>query len=304
MSSNSNEAMTRVKLPSGIELDVLDTGPRDGEVLIFLHGFPESHRTWRGQIAQFSDRYRCIAPDQRGYCGSSSPQDADMYTIDKLMGDISQMADALGVGKFTLVGHDLGGVVAWAIALTGVMKVRIERLVIANAPHPFIFSKLLYTNPDQRAASQYVRAFRDHANDASVREHGLLPLLIKALNFEGEVWVEDAERDLLIKAWSNPDTAMAMLNWYRAGLSDVPPPEAPFELPADFTTPALPNVSVPTLVVWAEDDVALPIANLDGLDELVDDLTLVKVPGCGHFVTWEAPEKFNAALEEFLASKK
>ena len=153
MSLNPGDQMTRVALPSGIELDVLDTGPRDGETLIFLHGFPESHRTWRGQISQFSDRYRCIAPDQRGYCGSSHPQDAGMYTIDKLMGDIAQLADALGVGKFTLVGHDLGGVVAWAIALTGVLQDRIERLVIANAPHPFIFSKLLYTNPDQRAAS-------------------------------------------------------------------------------------------------------------------------------------------------------
>ncbi|HEY6964830.1 MAG TPA: alpha/beta fold hydrolase, partial [Erythrobacter sp.] len=59
----------RVHLPNGIHLDIVDEGPVDAPVLIFLHGFPESHRTWRHQIAHFSDRYRCIAPDQRGYRG-------------------------------------------------------------------------------------------------------------------------------------------------------------------------------------------------------------------------------------------
>ena len=56
---------TRVTLTSGIELDVVDVGPRDGPVLIFLHGFPESHRTWCHQIAHFSGRFRCIAPEDR-----------------------------------------------------------------------------------------------------------------------------------------------------------------------------------------------------------------------------------------------
>ena len=73
---------TRVTLASGIELDVVDTGPKDAPALIFLHGFPESHRTWRHQIAHFSDRYRCIAPDQRGYRGSAKPQEVEVYTPD------------------------------------------------------------------------------------------------------------------------------------------------------------------------------------------------------------------------------
>ena len=65
----------RVTLASGIELDVVDVGPRDAPVLLFLHGFPESHRTWWHQIAHLSNRFRCIAPDQRVYRGSSKPQD-------------------------------------------------------------------------------------------------------------------------------------------------------------------------------------------------------------------------------------
>lgn len=295
------DSMTRLVLSDGIELDVLDTGPKDAETLIFLHGFPENHRTWRHQIAHFSGRFRCIAPDQRGYVGSSKPQEVEAYTIDKLMGDIARMADALDVGKFTLVGHDLGGVVAWAMALKGVLADRMERLVIANAPHPLILSRLLYTNPDQRAASQYIRAFRDRSNDASLREHGLLPLLMKALNFDGSTSMDAGERDRLLKEWTDPDTAMAMINWYRAGLADVPPMDAPYALPDNYNPPILPKVGIPTLMVWGLDDMALPAANLEGLDDLVDDLTLVKVPGCGHFVQWEAPEAFNSALNDFLS---
>lgn len=77
--------------------------------------------------------------------------------------------------------------------------------------------------------------------------------------------------------------------------------DVPYALPENYSTPALPNVAVPTLIVWGMHDMALPDANLDGIDDVVDDLTLVKVPDCGHFVTWEAPEEFNAALGQFLA---
>lgn len=292
---------TRVKLANGIELDVVDVGPRDAPTLIFLHGFPESHRTWRHQIAHFSDRFRCIAPDQRGYRGSSAPQDVASYTPDKLIGDVFLMADALGVGKFTIVGHDWGGAIAWGTALGGQMNGRVNRAVVANAPHPAIFQKLLYLDPAQRAASQYIRAFRDTGNDALVREHGLVGILMKEVKWDRPSTMEQEERDALLKDWSKPGTAMAMLNWYRGSPINVPPMDAPFALPADYQPLALPNLTIPTLVIWAMDDLALPPSNLDGLDDMIDDLTLVQVPDCGHFVPWGAPEKFNAALEDFLA---
>lgn len=295
----------RVKLPNGIELDVLDTGnPKSAEgeapVLIFLHGFPESHRTWRHQIAHFADRYRCIAPDQRGYRNSSHPQDVENYTPDKLIGDIFLMADALGVDTFTIIGHDWGGAIAWGTALGGQMTGRVTRAVVANAPHPAIFQKLLYLDPAQRAASQYIRAFRDRENDALVREHGLAALLMKALDWARSPAMEDEERKALFEDWSNPETALAMLNWYRGSPMVVPPMDAPFELPADYQPMALPNLTIPTLVIWAMDDLALPPSNLEGMEDIIDNLTLVQVPDCGHFVPWEAPAKFNAALEEFL----
>jgi pimeloyl-ACP methyl ester carboxylesterase len=300
------DAMTRVTLANGIELDVLDTGPAkdnvgDSPALIFLHGFPESHRTWRHQIAHLSGRFRCIAPDQRGYRGSSKPQDVASYTPDKLIGDVFLLADVLGVKDFTVIGHDWGGAIAWGVAILGQLNGRVTRAVIMNAPHPVTFQKLLYLDAQQRASSQYMRLFRDPANDALVREHGLAPLLVKA--FEGKLGStpEPDEAAALLADWAVPDAAFGMLNWYRASPMDVPPPEAPLALPESYAPPPLPPLAIPTLVIWALDDVALPPANLDGLDDLVTDLTLVKVPGCGHFVPWEAPAAVNAALDDFLA---
>jgi pimeloyl-ACP methyl ester carboxylesterase len=291
----------RVKLANGIELDTVDVGPRDAPVLVFLHGFPDSHRTWRHQIAHLSGRYRCIVPDQRGYRGSSKPKGVENYTPDKLISDIFLLADALGIATFTVIGHDWGGAIAWGVAITGQMNGRVPRAVIMNAPHPVLFPELLYTNRVQRQASQYFRIFRDPASDALVEQFGLGGVLLKAFGEPGEASkMEPEERASLLADWENREAAIAMLNWYRASPVAVLDMDAPFTVPADWQRFPLPQQTIPTLVVWAMDDLALPPENLDGLDELIDDLTIVRVPGAGHFVQWEAPEAVNAALDQFL----
>jgi pimeloyl-ACP methyl ester carboxylesterase len=290
----------RVKLASGIELDVVDEGPRDGEVLIFLHGFPESHRTWRHQIAHFSEKYRCIAPDQRGYRGSSKPQEVEAYTPDKLIGDVFQLADALDVETFTVVGHDWGGAIAWGVAIGGQMNGRVSRAVVANAPHPAVFQRLLYLDKGQRQSSQYMRGFRDTANDELVREHGLAGILMKEVKWDRPSAMEEEERDALMQDWQDRDAAFGMLNWYRASPIDVPPMDAPLEIPAGYNPPPLPKLTIPTLVIWAMDDLALPPQNIEGLDDVIEDLTVAEVPDCGHFVPWEAPEAVNDAMAAFL----
>jgi pimeloyl-ACP methyl ester carboxylesterase len=290
----------RVQLPNGISLNIVDEGPTHAPVLIFLHGFPESHRTWRHQIAHFSDRFRCIAPDQRGYRGSSKPQAVEAYTPDKLIGDVFLLADVLGIGNFTIVGHDWGGAIAWGVALGG-QHARVNRAIIANAPHPVTFQRLLYTHPGQREASQYIRGFRDPANDALVKEHGLTGLLLKEVKWDRPSAMEPEERDALLLDWQNRDAAFGMLNYYRASPIDVPTMDAPFAIPEGWTPPALPKLTIPTLVIWALDDLALPPENLEGLEDIVDPLTIVRVPDCGHFVPWEAPDAVNAAMAAFLA---
>ena len=291
----------RVELANGIHLDCVDEGPVDAPVLIFLHGFPESHRTWRHQIAYFSDRYRCIAPDQRGYRGSSKPQDVAAYAPAKLIGDVFLLADALGIAKFTIVGHDWGGAIAWGVALGG-QHMRVERAVIANAPHPAIFQKLLYTHPGQREASQYIRGFRDTANDALIKDAGLTGLMRKEVKWDRPQAMEPEEREALLRDWQNRDAAFGMINYYRASPIDVPTMDAPFEVPDSYVPRDLPKLTIPTLVIWAMDDLALPPENLEGLEDVIDDLTIEEVHGSGHFVPWEAPEKVNAAMERFLSS--
>ena len=292
--------MNRVTLENGIALDVVDEGPADAPALIFLHGFPESHRTWRHQVAHFSDRFRCVAPDQRGYRGSSKPPAVSDYTPDKLIGDVFQLADALDIDTFTVLGHDWGGAIAWGTAIAGQMNGRVTRAVIANAPHPAVFQKLLYTNPHQRESSQYMRGFRDPKNDALVREMGLAGILLQEIKWDSGDVMEPEERAELLKDWQDRDAAFAMLNWYRASPIDIPPLDAPYELPAGWSPPPLPNLTIPTLVVWGMNDLALPPENLEGLDEIIDDLTVVEVPDSGHFVPWEAPGEVNAAIEDFL----
>jgi len=303
--------MKRVQLASGVELDVLDQGPADAPAILFLHGFPEDHRTWRHQVAHLAGRFRCVAPDLRGYRGSSKPQELAAYAPELLVGDVFQLADALGIDRFTIAGHDWGGALAWLVAILG-QGTRIERAVIANAPHPVLFQALQWTDPGQRAASQYIRAFRDPANDALVRAHGLAPLLAKAFAGAALEQLPPEQRERLLALltdpelradrladWSDPATAFAMLNWYRASPVDVPPLDAPYGLEGRSLR-VLPQLTVPTLVIWAEDDVALPAVNLAGLEDHVRDLTIERVPGCGHFVTWQAPFAVNAALDRFL----
>lgn len=301
-------AMSRVALATGVELDLVDLGPRDAPALIFLHGFPESHRTWRHQLQHLSVNYRCIAPDQRGYCGSSKPQDVSAYTVDKLTADIFALADALGVQQFTIVGHDWGGAIAWSVALNGQNGApnpdfagRVTRAIIANAPHPFIFGRLLFDDPVQRAASQYIRTFRDTANDELIRDKGIAGILAKAFADRapsaGLQPMDELGRQL--KNWEDRDACFGMINWYRASPLNVPAMDENPERPALLDAP-IPPLHMPTLVIWAMDDAALPPCNLRGMDACIPDLAIHEVRGCGHFVPWEAPDNVNAAMDDFL----
>lgn len=296
----------QLALASGVTLDVWTAGDAAHPPLIFLHGFPENHRTWRHQVAHLADRFYCIAPDQRGYGGSSKPPLVSDYSADKITADVFALADALGIDRFTIVGHDWGGAIAWSVALNGqpgapdpAWAGRVVRAILANAPHPMIFQRLLIDNAEQRAASQYIRAFRDTRHDDEIRAHGLGPFLAKVTRWQDSERMEPGERAALHAEWADGARAIAMLNWYRATPLYVPAMGEAAALPpmmlGDF-----PQLHIPTLLIWAMEDLALPPANLDGIDALVPNLTLVPVHGCGHFVTWQAPDAVNAAMDGFL----
>jgi pimeloyl-ACP methyl ester carboxylesterase len=291
----------RVPLRTGVTLNVALAGDPANPAVICLHGFPESHRTWREIAPLLAEDFHLVMPDQRGFAGSDRPQEVAAYKTDTLIDDVFALAGALGLERFALVGHDWGGAIAWGAALRG--DPRLTRLAIINAPHPVVFQKSLIENPDQRAASQYITAFRTPGFEKAVEAMGYRAFFEKT--FSGHVDVSkipEAEKQQYLAEWSQPGGFAAMLNWYRAAKVIVPPPGVTVPLP-DLLLRAFPSVKVPTLVVWGMKDTALLPVQLDGLGRLVDDLTIVRLPDAGHFAPWEAGEAVADTLEPFLAGQ-
>jgi pimeloyl-ACP methyl ester carboxylesterase len=284
-----------------VTLNVALAGDAAKPAVILLHGFPESHRTWREVAPRLQDDFFLVMPDQRGFAGSDLPQDVDDYKTDVLIDDIFALADALGIEQFALVGHDWGGAIAWGAALRG--DPRLTRLAIVNAPHPVIFQKSVIESAEQRAASQYVTAFRAPGFEKIVAAKGFDWFFDTSFARHVDVTkIPDAERRQYIADWSQPGAFNAMLNWYRGSKVVVPPPSVTVPLP-DFLLRAFPSVKVPTLVIWGMRDQALLPVQLDGLEALVDDLKVVRLPNAGHFTPWEAGEQVAAALRPFLAAQ-
>jgi pimeloyl-ACP methyl ester carboxylesterase len=288
----------RVPLRTGITLNVALGGDPANPPVILLHGFPESHRTWREVTTRLEDRFYLIMPDQRGFAGSDRPQGIESYKAELLVDDIFALADALAIERFALVGHDWGGAVAWSAALRD--DPRLSRLAIVNAPHPVVFQKSLIDNADQRAASQYITAFKAPGFEKLVEKNGYDWFFEKT--FAGHVdlaKIPEAEKRQYVAEWSQPGTFNAMLNWYRAAKVMVPPLGLTVPLP-DWLLRAFPKVRVPTLVIWGMKDSALLPVQLDGLDALVEDLTIVRIGEAGHFAPWEAPDAVAGVLQPFL----
>jgi pimeloyl-ACP methyl ester carboxylesterase len=291
---------TRISLSTGVTLKVQFGGPEDGEPIVFLHGFPESHRTWRHQMANLSADFRVIAPDQRGFAGSDKPAEREAYQTDRIVEDLFALADALGIGRFTLVGHDWGGAAAWLAALRNAD--RVKRLVIVNAPHPLIFQRSLIDDEAQREASQYIRAFRVPGFELGVRAMGYETFFEKAFGAHVDLrLVSEAERQAYVDDWSQPGAMSAMLNWYRASNIEVPTPGEKAKKPI-WTHAPFPKLKMPVLVVWGLKDKALLPVQLEGLDELVADLRIVTSPTAGHFIPWEEPETVTSAIRDFIAA--
>ena len=294
--------LRRVPLSTGITLNVALAGPEDAPPVILLHGFPESHRTWRGIAPLLQDRFRLVMPDLRGFGASDQPQEIEAYTADKLVADIFALADALGIDRFALVGHDWGGAIAWPAAIRG--DPRIDRLAIVNAPHPLVFQKSLIEDADQRAGSQYISAFRIPGFEQAIEAMGYDRFFAKSFSRHVDLdSIPPDEQARYIADWSKPGAMTAMLNWYRASQIVVPAPGEEAEMPG-WVGRGLPRIEVPVLVIWGMKDGALLPLQLDGLDKHCADLTIVRLPEAGHFAPWQAPRDVAQALLPFLAGEE
>lgn len=294
-----NLTESSIALSTGVTLNVQTGGVRGGEAILFLHGFPESHRTWRAVAPALTADHFIVAPDQRGFGASGKPEGVEAYATDRILEDLIALADALELERFTLIGHDWGGAVAWLAALRH--PDRLKRLVIVNSPHPLVFQKSLIEDEAQRAASQYMNAFRNAAMEQGIAAMGLETFFDKSFGGHTDLGAIPAgERAHYLADWSRPGALTAMLNWYRASNILVPLPGEDAAMPG-WVSASFPRVVMPTLVIWGLKDKALLPVQLDGLDALVDDLRIAATPDAGHFIPWEHPDFVISAIRDFIA---
>ena len=285
---------------NGVRLHVVTCGK--GPVILFLHGFPEFWYEWKNQLVEFGKDHLAIAPDMRGYNLSAKPVTLDQYKMSVLVEDIRELADHFShQRKFVLVAHDWGGAVAWAFAIQH--PDLLDRLVIVNAPHPGVFGRLLASDGAQQQASQYMLMFRSPQaeENLSANNYGLLVRIVLDAGLKQGAFTED-DKQVYIKAWSQPGALTGGLNYYRA--NEVgPPAQGQAANTAHGNAAVDPQslvVKAPTLVIWGEKDTALLTQNLDGLERYVPRLTIKRIPDGSHWVIHEKPDEVNSAIRDFI----
>lgn len=271
-----------------------------GQTMLFLHGFPEFWYEWRSLLEEFGKDYRAIAPDLRGYNLTDKPAAVGEYSVRLLVEDVKAFFEKFSPGrKGILVGHDWGGVVAWAFAISH--PDYLEKLIVINAPHPGIFERELANNPAQQQASAYMLMFRGPDAEAilSKNDYRALSRAVFDSSTKPEVFTAE-DRAAYVAAWSQPGALTGGLNYYRAGRVG-PRAGGDAERPQSLTGEVRSlDVCVPTLVIWGEKDTALLAGNLDGLERYVEDLTVRRIPNGSHWVVHEEPEQVSAYIREFL----
>lgn len=298
-------------LPHGITLSCRASGTPGRPVLMFLHGFPEGAFVWDALLEHFSltenGGYRCVAPNLRGFEHSSAPKEASAYRPKHLVQDISALIaiETRNVGGqlACLAAHDWGGAVAWSLANQHPELSR--RLAIINSPHPGTFLRELKTNPAQQAASAYMNfLIRPDAEELLAQDdyRRLWEFLTKSTSGPASpAWLTDEVRDQYRQVWGAGLTGGC--NLYRASplrpSRAGDPAAAAVDLPREMLT-----VSLPTLVIWALDDIALPPVLIDGLDGYVERLAVETVAGASHWIVHEKPQLIASFLQQFLTTGK
>lgn len=273
---------------NGIHLHAIQAGPEGGKLLILLHGFPEFWRGWIKQIDPLSSAgYYVLAPDQRGYNLSDKPAQLEAYVLDELGKDITGLIKAAGRQKAVLVGHDWGGIVGWWLGIHS--PEMLEKLVILNAPHPIAMRHALMLNPEQILKSSYAIFFQLPWIPEAISRNNDWRLVANAMRESsrpGTFSEEDMEH--YREAWWRKDAFKSMLNWYRANARPLPmlPEEA--------------RVSVPTMLIWGEKDVALGKSLVDTSAQLCDQVRVEVFEEATHWVQHEEAERVNQLILDFL----
>lgn len=272
---------------NGLNLHVVEAGRPGDPLVILLHGFPEFWWAWRLQIEPLVEAgFHVVVPDMRGYNLSDAPDELSAYRLDRLAEDVAALGSAFGAKGFDLVGHDWGGVVAWAVA--GRYPERLRRLVVMDAPNADVWGGQALTHPTQALRSAYVAFFQapwlPEATLGALDFAGLKTMLTGSAHDDA---FSEADLDRYVEAWSRPGVLTAMLNYYRA-LRERPKPEAPL------------RIRPPTLILWGEEDAFLEHHVAQAALDLCDDGRLTVIEGATHWLHLEQPDRICAEIIGFL----
>lgn len=270
-------------LPGGITLACRAAGaPANPRRVMLLHGFPEAAFVWDEVMTRLAPHVRCVAPNLRGYAGSSSPTAVASYRARELVGDVAAAIEATGAPLDVLVAHDWGGALAWNLAAQRPELLR--HLVMINSPHPAAFVRELRQSAAQQAASAYMSFLCRPDAGALLTANDYARLWPF---FDAADWLTPALRERYREVWGAG--LEGPLNYYRA--TPLRPPTGPDDplhalvLPDDAVT-----VRVPTTLIWGERDRALLPGLLDGLERWVPDLHCQRVADASHWIVHERPE--------------
>lgn len=262
---------------NGVKIHYASIG--SGPLIVMIHGFPDFWYSWRDQMAALSDRYQCVAIDQRGYNLSDKPKGVENYRLPLLVGDVAAVIKSVGRDKAIIVGHDWGGMVAWNFAL--MHPEMTDKLIILNLPHPRGLSRELAHNPEQQKNSQYARNFQQPDAASKVNAEGLARRI-----------ADPEARAKYLEAFQRSDIE-AMLNYYKANY-----PREPY---VEDTSPVV-KVQAPVLMFHGLKDTALLSGALNNTwDWVAQDLTLVTVPNAGHWVQTDASDLVSKTMKAWLS---
>ena len=267
-------------------LHLVEAGPEDGTPVLLLHGFPEFWWAWRHLLDPLAVAgFRAIAPDLRGYNLSEAPRGVDAYRTERLANDVVALADALGLGSFRLVGHDWGGLVAWAVAQRS--PERLDRLVIMDAPHPGVWAGFMLRHPTQALRSAYVGWFQlPLLPEAALRASDFTALRSSLRTSARQGLFDRATLDCYAKAWGRPGRLTAMLNYYRA----LPRSAGPRDR----------RIDTPTLILWGGRDRFLDKRLAEQSSVRCTNARTVLIPEATHWLHLEEPDRVAAELTTFL----
>jgi pimeloyl-ACP methyl ester carboxylesterase len=272
---------------NGVKLHYVEQGK--GPLILFLHGFPEFWYEWKDLVPAFAKDHHAVAVDLRGYNLSDKPEEVEQYRVPVIVEDVRALAVKLKAHKFVLVGHDWGGVIAWAFAAAH--PGMLDKLIVINAPHPTVFARELASNPAQQKASAYFNLFNSPQAEKVLSQNDFrnLQVLLKP-------WATEADRKEYVANWSRGVTGG--LNYYRA--ARLHSPTSGSQSAADNILPVMAPIETSTLVIWGEKDTALLTGNLDGLGEYVKNLKVRRIPGGTHWVIHEKTREVIEYIREFL----